>query len=68
MIFFHVQTDGSIIMRRTAGGGVTVSGLVAGARAGCPQSVDHEVALVTGDVLGWMSAVITQHTPFISVS
>ena len=55
-------------MRTSAGGGVTVSGLVAGAGAGCPRSVDHEVALVTGDVLGWMSAVITQHTPFISVS
>ena len=68
MIFFHVQTDGSIIMRSSAGGGVTVSGLVAGAGARCPQSVDHEVALVTGDVLGWMSAVITQNTPVISVS
>ena len=55
-------------MRSSAGGGVTVSGLVAGAGAGCPRSVDHEVALVTGDVLGWMSAIITQNTPFISVS
>ena len=52
------------------GGGVIVTGLVApevGPMSRCPRDV-HDVVLVTSDILGWMSAVITQHTPVISVS
>ena len=55
---------------RTSEAGVTVTGLVTlGPVSQCPQGPDiYDVVLVTSDVLGWMSAVITQNTPVISVS
>ena len=68
--YLKFQTEGSIIMR-TGGDGVTVTGLVTPGPASprCARVPDvHDVVLVTSDILGWMSAVITQHTPVISVS
>ena len=55
---------------RSSEAGVTVTGLVTpGPMSQCAQVPDvHDVVLVTSDIMGWMSAVITQNTPVISVS
>ena len=63
------QTDGSMILKASQDNKLSVTGLVSRQRIvqSCPQT-KYDVTLISDDILGWMSAIISQNTPIITVS
>ena len=65
----YFQTDGSMILKASQDNKLSVTGLVSRQRIvqSCPQT-KYDVTLISDDILGWMSAIISQNTPIITVS
>ena len=67
--FCFFQTEGSMILEASRPTSVSVTGIVSKKRSsGSCTSSHYDVTLLSDDMLGWISAIITQNTPVISVS
>jgi len=68
-IDLNKMTEGSLIVEASRPASVSVTGIVSKNKSsGSCTSGHNAVTLLSDDILGWISAIITQNTPVISVS
>ena len=59
--------EGGILLEKVGTNGYSVTGIVSSTTSKCEQR-QPEVRMISDEILGWISAVITQDTPIIPVS